>query len=471
MNSTFYIFGDFGDGYNQYPFDGTEVTYRRVASSSSRRKQYFIRREGERMYYGFMRRLDNTAGQYIGVCLLEQGVMIRDARPLMRLLEDCVENMAISDRLIGLDDGGNYEAHIGQLIEEREELDRVNHVFEQRLQNISYLWRSLPQVNFGTSVDDMHSISLESDPDEVAKACCNNGYLLLQNNEPVRKQSVTPSPGVDPSLLAAKEAAFREALARESTAIEATEREKAAKEAAQRELQSKEQALKETEKKLHALQKKQPSTAWRWIRAILLLSLLSVAGWWGYEQVMALIASRDGNAEMTATLHRTNRGLVQDVNDLQSLLREKESQYDALKNEMLLKDTIIDAMMDQYNIRQPLVPTQLFVTREAHDGYASATLGNNVSLKPGEQLMVHFRYVGLREGTAHVQLNITTPNNSWWFIAAPHIERRQVTVRPGSHIYDFSIWSPSNGYWDKGKYTIELIIDGEVAKSKTFNVN
>lgn len=475
MNRTFYIFGDFGEDYIQYPFDGTEVTFRRVATLSSRRKQCFVRRDGERMYYGFMRRLEGGSGQFVGVCLLEHGVMMRDVRPLMRLLEDSIENMAIADRLIGLDEGGNYVAHVTQLVEDRDEVERVRSVFGQRVDNISYLWRSLPQVNFGTSVDDIRSMALSVDPEEIAKACCNNGYLLLDTGEPVRRQPVRTSEGVDAQLLARKEAEYqqREATLRlefqqkEASLLQELQQKETA---FRQELQQKDTALAESEKKLHELQRRKPSSALRWLFAILLLAALAIGGYWGYGEVMKLMDSRDSTARISADLHRSNRSLVEDVNDLQEQLRQKESQFAELRQEMMQKDTIIEAMMDQYNVRQPLVTTAMWITREAGDGYSSSRLGSSASLRRGEELKVHFRYVGLREGTAHVQLNITTPGNTWWFIAAPRVEKRQIQVYPGSHEYDFGLWAPNKGYWESGRYTVELIMDDDIVRSQTWTV-
>lgn len=485
LNCTFYFYGDFGFGYNQYPYDGAEATFRQVASLASGKQQTYIRREGETMYYGYICRLDQGAGQYFGLCLLVHGVMIRDLRVIKKMLEEVVENIVIADRILSIDERGNIIANVRQLIDYRNELSRIDQVVQQKLQSLDPQWMALPRLRFGISVDEVRSLSFDAIPFNVERCCSNNGLILLQDTDPVRVVPRVTSQvdrermdRLEASLRQAevKEASLTEALKRETAdknaMLNALQRETADKDAAlnalQRETAEKDAALKE----LRQLKRRQPSTTWRIIRTLLLLLLLAAVGWWGYGEYLKLGSSLDSKKRHYENIDRTNRDLVSDLNELQEALDAKTAELQRLGERVALQDTIIDALMDQANIRQPLVSTSLYVTREAQDGYASATIGREARLHRGECMQVHFRYVGLRDGTAHVKLRLTTPDNSWWVITLPQIIEQTVPVHPGSNVYDFGLWKPDNqGSWKPGKYLVELMLDDQVVQSKEFYVN
>lgn len=470
MNCTFYFYGDFGFGYNQYPYDGAEATFRRVASLATGKLQSYIRREGDTMYYGYMCRLDQGAGQYFGLCLLMHGVMVRDLRILKQMLEEVVENIVIADRILSIDERGNIIANVRQLVDYRNELSRIEHVVQQKLLSLDSQWMTLPQLRFGISVEEVRSLSIDANPADVERNCSNNGLILIQDPDSVR---VTPNESIpsDHDRIDRLEASLRQAEDKEASLASALRRETADKDAAldalRRETADKDAAIKE----LNQLKRRQPSVAWRIIRTLLVLVLLGAAGWWGYNEYLKLDSSLDYKKRHYENIERSNRDLVSDLNDLQEALDAKTAELQQLNDRVALQDTIIDALMDQANIRQPLVSTSLYVTRESSDGYASATIGREVRLQRHECMRVHFRYVGIREGSAHVKLRLTTPDNSWWVITLPQVIEQTVPVRIGSNNYDFGLWRPEGQGWKSGKYLVELILDEQVVQQKEFYVN
>lgn len=462
MNSTFYLYGDFGFGYNQYPYDGAEIVFRRVASLTSVKQQMFVRRDGDTLYYGLMRRLDEGAGQYFGLCLLTNGVMMRDLKAMNRVLQEVVENIAIADRLLSVDERGRLVGNVRHLIDDRNELERVSQVFAQKLKVLDPLWRALPQQKFGIGVEEVRSVSFDTIPLNVERALSSNGLILVQESEPQRPTSSAASvaPRIDNERVERLESALKQEKEAREREKAATEKEKAAKEA----------ALKEVERLKHAKKGNGGCMIWT-LLLLVLLAFLGVAGWWGYGEYQRLGSSLDNKKRHYENMDRTNRNLMNDINALQDELETKRKEMERLSERMALQDTIIDALMDQANIRQPLVSTNLFVTREREDGYASATIGRSVRLNRGEELKVHFRYVGIREGTAHVKLRLTTPSNSWWVITLPKVIERNIPVRTGSNTYDFGLWKPEKqGYWETGKYAVELVLDEQVVQKKEFEI-
>ena len=454
MNNTFYLFGDFGDGYNQYPYDGAEATFRKVAQESQLRRQAFVRRNGEQMYYGFLRRLDEGAGRYVGLCYVVQGVMLSDVRTIIQLLEETVENMAIADRILGLDDHGNLVARVRQLTENRNELDRVMHVVEQRLPAIDSYWVALPQAQYGMSTDEIRTLTIAGDVMSLAKECCRNGYVLLQEprNEP--QYGNTAQHWREPRQEA------------EPTGYKTQDEAKTPPQA-----KSKPRPQTEEQTRPEPKRKKKKSTLGTVLKVLLWLGIIGVAVWWGYGEMEGVISSINDQKTEAANLHLTNRGLVDDVNMLRSTLEQKEAELERLKERVNLQDTIIDALMDQGNVRQPLVTTGLYVTRKGEQGDNVGTIGREVRLHRGEELEVYFRYVGIREGTARVTLQISSPQNTWWIFSAPKVIERNIPVRAGSGTYGFGAWYPERREgWEPGKYVVELLLDGVTVQTKVFEV-
>lgn len=477
MSTTFYLYGDFGFGYNQYPYDGAEATFRRVASLASGQQQCYIRREGDTMYYGYMCRLAQGAGLYFGICLLVQGVMIRDLRAMQRVLQDVVENLAIADRILSIDDRGNLVSNARQLIDYRQELARIEQVMQQKLQGLDAHWMALPQLRFGISVDEVRSLTFDAIPFNVERCCANNGLILVQDTDAVRP-APTVTPSVNPPVTSptdreridSLEASLRQAQEREASLNAALQRETADREALTASLQQASAERDAALRDLRQLRRRQPSMAWRVCRTLLVLALLGAAGWWGYNEYQKLGSSLDSKQRHYQNIDRTNRDLASDIRSLQQELEAKNTELQRLDARVALQDTIIEALMDQSNIRQPLVSTSLFITREATDG-SSTSIGREIRLRRGEELQVHFRYVGLRDGSARVKLRLTTPDNSWWVITLPEVIERTITVHPGSGLYDFGHWKPDGqGYWKSGKYLVELVLDEQVVQSKEFRV-
>ena len=75
MNSSAYVFGNLGGGFTQYPEDYAHEIYEEFQLKAEAPSQVIIHRDKSIMYYGYIRKLDKE-GQYIGLCVLLNGVML-----------------------------------------------------------------------------------------------------------------------------------------------------------------------------------------------------------------------------------------------------------------------------------------------------------------------------------------------------------------------------------------------------------
>ena len=57
MNISVYLFGEFSVGYSQYPNDYAKIIFESFAKSAQATTQITIHRDGDLMYYGYIRKM------------------------------------------------------------------------------------------------------------------------------------------------------------------------------------------------------------------------------------------------------------------------------------------------------------------------------------------------------------------------------------------------------------------------------
>lgn len=389
-----YLFGDFGTGFTQYPQDGAATVLRRLAQTASESAQVQTRmvRDGGLMYYVYLHRMDEGAGQYLGFAVVLGTASTSEPDGLWETMEEAFENVVIANRILTINDREHIVTNVASLGNELIEAERVRKLIEHRLTGQGKT-ETPRETRFTRPVEE----------------------TLPTEEPPSGETPVTPEP------------------------------------------------------KQPVVVKKGGKGGW----VCFWLLLLAVAGVcvWGYLDWNTLSHLVEGTRSETNLLTRRNRSLANDVGLLRDELDRKSEQLSELSLQLRQKDTLISALMDASHLRQPIVVTGLTVTREASDGYGAATVGREVSLNRGEQLRAHVRYIGLANGNAEVQLKIHEPGGVWIFFPKVRSLSRTVSVKEGSHTFDFqALTGQDHGIWESGEYKLEIIVDGEVRAKKTFYV-
>lgn len=122
MNCSFYVYGSFLDGFSLYPENSKELLFRKVAQMAIHWTQIVTHRDGNLMYYNYIRKLSGDKPnhtQYLGLCILINGVMLDDFQMLFSIFETTFEKLAYDNEIIGIDDTGkivpmclSLDAHI-----------------------------------------------------------------------------------------------------------------------------------------------------------------------------------------------------------------------------------------------------------------------------------------------------------------------------------------------------------------------
>ena len=180
MNCTVYLFGEFGLGYTQYPQDGAEDIFRHIASHAEAQTQIAIHRDGNLMYYVYLRRLDEGEGHFIGYGFRVEGLLFRDLSPLFDLFGSTFENIVIADRLLTLNSRGHVVANVGLLIEKRTEVERLINQLCTAVQALSTQFIPLPKAIFDHLSTQVWVFGEDADPNDIRKASQMSGYTIVQ---------------------------------------------------------------------------------------------------------------------------------------------------------------------------------------------------------------------------------------------------------------------------------------------------
>ena len=143
MNSTFYIFGKFNGSYAQFPVDYTQEIFQQLPNRSSfANTQLVIHREGNLMYYSYMRKLEQE--NYIGFCLLLNDAMITEIPALFELFDNGISHLALSGEIVKINDNGDIVSNTDSLLSNRQTIQRLSASMTTDLNKLEGSKRKLP---------------------------------------------------------------------------------------------------------------------------------------------------------------------------------------------------------------------------------------------------------------------------------------------------------------------------------------
>lgn len=181
MNISFYLFGDMSGGYTQYPNDYTKSIFQKFYQNSQATTQVAIHRDGDLVYYGYIRKLEGKS--YIGLCTVVNGKVITQIDPLFNIFERVIESMVRNGYLIHFDDNGEIVSKVGQLYENREEIDLITEMLQSAFDRLESTSKSLPPENYSTSRDSVRSLSIQDNESEIIVSSYTYGYTLVYKSK------------------------------------------------------------------------------------------------------------------------------------------------------------------------------------------------------------------------------------------------------------------------------------------------
>lgn len=184
MNASIYIFGEFSDGYTQYPMDNMQTVFQAMYSRSSARAQIIVYRDRDMMYYGYIRKLDNTERSHVGLCFSLNGLLLTNYAKLFDFFEQIITSLVVNGSIIEFKENGDVISYISRLCDRQGDVDNVLSIMYTNLQQLEPNSQKLPPVSFGTNKDDVKYLSTDSDEKEIVTASHTfSNTIILKNSE------------------------------------------------------------------------------------------------------------------------------------------------------------------------------------------------------------------------------------------------------------------------------------------------
>lgn len=181
MNASVYLFGEFNSGYSQYPDDYASSIFQKFSANAKSTTQIAIHRDGNLVYYGYIRKLQQE--RYIGLCVVLNGLILKRIDGLFSLFENTISNLVTNGKLIYFNEQGDLVASVEKLYLNREEIDLLTESLRAGFKRFEAFSAPLPAVSYGTSKDSFKDFVVDDDQDEIVKSSYTNGYTYIYKSK------------------------------------------------------------------------------------------------------------------------------------------------------------------------------------------------------------------------------------------------------------------------------------------------
>lgn len=178
LNASVNIFGVLADGYTQYPDNYSQEIYTKFCELAKGVSQIVIHRDGDLMYYGYVRRMDD-AQQCIGFCIILNGVMFSSPCDLLPVFESTVETLTVEGTIISFNEKGQIVPRIRSFVSMQQEVKRVENMILGRIGELSGNVAMLPPVDYSKPPTKCIRFEAEDSREEIADAAWRYAYTVI----------------------------------------------------------------------------------------------------------------------------------------------------------------------------------------------------------------------------------------------------------------------------------------------------
>lgn len=180
MNITSYLFGQFSNGYTQYPDDYTKPIFRKFASLANAPTQIAIHRDNDLIYYAYIRRLDD-GNKYIGICSVINGRMLTNFDGMFAMYEQLLSSFIANGQFVHFGSNGEVTSSIDNLHRISEEVDFLASTLRSRFDVLPT--KPLPPVAYSESANSVKQFVITDSPQQIASASACYGYVVIHKSE------------------------------------------------------------------------------------------------------------------------------------------------------------------------------------------------------------------------------------------------------------------------------------------------
>lgn len=195
MNSAVYLFGRLKGDYTQFPNDYANNIFQNFYQQAAAPSQITIHRDGNLMYYGYIRKLDDEA-QYIGFCVLLNGIMFSNVKKLFPIFENAFSDIVARGEILHLDDYGNTTTDIVSLAQKQNEVERIARILKNDVDTLEDTAKRLPPVSNEIGANEQKHFSDSEHATLISNASAKYGYTFVTKGKDFDNATLTSYKGI-----------------------------------------------------------------------------------------------------------------------------------------------------------------------------------------------------------------------------------------------------------------------------------
>ena len=204
VNSSIYIFGSFDNGYTQYPDNYAREIYQNFFTQASSKSQIVIHREKELMYYGYVRKLDGHSN-YIGFCVLLNGIMFSNISNLFTVFENAIAELVSHGDIIAFNEQGEIISTTSSLVDKLQEVNQITIMIKSGIDGLESYTKALPPINYSVSNTEQKVFTYMDSNDNIVEASCKYAYTYVVKDKGCDTSSLSGYKGIIRKLHKEKE--------------------------------------------------------------------------------------------------------------------------------------------------------------------------------------------------------------------------------------------------------------------------
>ena len=434
MNSSVYVFGSLGNGYTQYPDDYAKEIYQNFIANSTASSQITIHRDNNLIYYGYIRKLD-ISSQYIGFCVLLNGIMFSQIGRLFPIFENAVADLVARGEILHFSDRGDVTSSISNLNEKQQEVERIVSVIKNQVSDLGSNTKKLPPVSYGVSSNDSKLFSESDNNEDIVNASCKFGYTYVLKDNDYNTASLTSYKSILIRLNKEKD-----------------------------NLSNNYSELKTKYEKL-AEQKKQ------YKKVVVLCVLIAMCG-------IGLFFLKDSLDSTRSNLENARNDIMQKEDIIKTRNGTIASLESSLSTEQSRRERAEDELAElknSYSNYMPVLITDVEIANVYYDGSIETDYGGTIYSSYSMYVKPKITYKGIKTGES-ISLDIklytpsglsrgdSSPSNCSW--------TESFYVSSGSNTQSFQGWGgASKGHWTSGTYRYEFWYGSVCLMAKSFTIH
>ena len=424
MNYSLYLFGTSKGAYIQFPSDGEEA-FLHPLCASVKGSQLTVHRKDALTHYAFFRQLNTDSSQVFGICLVTNGVYIKDIKVLYQAFDKIFSRIVFSGKILRLTGTGKISYLTDNFASDRLSIEQTEIIVREIVKEDLESYAVHTRQNFSGLIATK-TIALEERNSEILKTIEQNNVVHIYSTD-----------GANSSINYVEQTISN--------------------------LYKENRQLKVDYNKLLS-QKKQ------YRNVILLVIAVFVCG----GSLLFL------NGSLNDTKNELSHAKTQ-VSQLDSQVKNLNKELENTKNSLNItreeRDKIQQRMNDlksKVESTMPIIITDIQIANMTNGGDIETDYGNTIYSRNTMYLKPKITYTGIKTGE-NIDLNIKfyTPSGMSTGSSSPYgcSYSASLYVYSGENTEALSGWGgASRGHWSSGTYRFEIWYSDVCLKSKSFTI-